>query len=106
PGGIRFSSVGHTPAMSLGNRLLLLASVLSLLMSGTTAAAQAARATASEVTIDAQPAFADEESTLRMALTDADGGPLAGAALTVERRTGDTWEPVSVVTTDETGRAS
>ncbi|MFC5495547.1 M15 family metallopeptidase [Nocardioides caricicola] len=94
--------------MSLGNRLLLLVSVVALVVGvlGSTASAQVARATPTEVTIGAPAAFAGEQTTLRIGLADPQGAPVAGAAVTVERRAGDTWEVVATVTTDETGRAA
>lgn len=94
--------------MSLGNRLPFLmtvvVSVLALLVGGT-AAAQAARATPTTVSIGGPADFAGEETTLRVGLTDPEGAPVVGAAVTVERRTGEAWETVSVVTTDDNGLA-
>lgn len=98
-------AAGHTAPMSPGSRLLMFLSVLAL-VSGLTATAHAARATATDVTLGADPAYADTETTLRIGLTGNDGAPVANAQVSVERRTGGTWTSVGTLTTDQDGRAT
>ena len=91
--------------MSLGSRLLVLLSALALLL-GLTAAANAARATPTQVGLDADRTYADTETTLRIALTAKGGAPLANAPVDIERRVDGGWVPVATVTTDQDGRAT
>lgn len=91
--------------MSLGPRLLVLLSTLVLLL-GLTSAAQAARATPSQLALGADATYADTETTLRIALTAKGGAALANAPVDIERRVDGGWRPVGTVTTDEDGRAT
>jgi 5-hydroxyisourate hydrolase-like protein (transthyretin family) len=91
--------------MSPGSRLLLLLSVLALVV-GLTATAHAARATATEVTLGAERAYADTETTLRIGLTGKGGAPVPDAQVSIERRTAGGWSPVGTLTTDQDGRAT
>lgn len=91
--------------MSHGYRLAVVLSTIALVV-GLTAAAEAARATATRVVIDAKPAYAGAETTLVVELTEKGGGAVSGAQLTLERRTGGAWSPVATLTTDPNGRAT
>ncbi|MDI6910853.1 hypothetical protein [Nocardioides sp.] len=68
-------------------------------------AAVAARAATTELSLGADPAYADNDTTLRIQLTSDGGQPLAGAQVTLERRTSQAWAPIGTVTTDANGRA-
>lgn len=68
--------------------------------------ADAARAAQSELSLDANRAYADAETTLRIDLVGDGGAGIANAPVTVERRTAGGWTPVATVTTDESGHAT
>ena len=65
----------------------------------------AARAGATELSLQADPAFADNDTTLLVRLTGGGGEPVMGGQVTLERRTAQTWAPIGTVTTDDSGRA-
>ncbi|MCX6402063.1 MAG: M15 family metallopeptidase [Propionibacteriales bacterium] len=65
---------------------------------------RAGAATASVLQLSAPAEYADRDTTLTVALTDA-GLPIAGAPVTVERWSGTAWQPVGIgpVLTDGAG---
>lgn len=93
--------------MQLGHAVTagLLAIVVAVGLASPAPAAPAARADASQLTLRAEPAYADTDTTLRLQLTDGAGAPLAGAQVTIERSTAGTWTPVATVTTGQDGTA-
>lgn len=92
--------------MHLGHRTVV--GILSVLLGvGLVAPIQSASAaTPTVVSVGADAAFADTETTLRVGLADEAGAPLANAPVVVERRTADAWAPVATVVTDTSGRAT
>jgi 5-hydroxyisourate hydrolase-like protein (transthyretin family) len=92
--------------MSLGSRLLLLLSTLVLVVGSSSSVAHAARVEPSELAFDAPAAYAGNQTTLRVVLTTSAGAPLAGAQVTLERRTAGTWSEVAVLTTGADGSAT
>ncbi len=92
--------------MSLGSRLLLLASALALGLGSPAAPAQGDPPPATtDLRLSARPAYAGSPTTLDVELVGGDGAPVAGAAVTVERRSGGVWGVVGTLTTDADGRA-
>ena len=92
--------------MSLGSRLLLGLSTLALVVASPTPAVRAAEPVATQVSLDAPPAYAGNETTLLVTLAADTGEPVGGAQVTLDRRTGGAWEVVATLTTDAEGRAS
>lgn len=95
--------------MSLGSRLLLVLSMLALVVGSTTTGARAARAARvvpTELALDARPAYAGNETTLRITLTTGAGDPVPDAQVALERRTDGAWAGIGTVTTDTDGRAA
>jgi 5-hydroxyisourate hydrolase-like protein (transthyretin family) len=95
--------------MHLGHAVVVAS--LSLLvavgvMPPTQAVSEGARAATSLLSLAADPAYADTETTLHVQLTGEGGQPVAGAQVALERRTSQTWTPLASVTTDENGRAA
>ena len=91
--------------MHLGHRLAV-ALFCVLFGAGLFAPADAARAGTTRLSLDADPAYAGNETTLRVVLVDGGGVGVANATVTLERRTAGEWAPVATVTTDESGRAT
>jgi 5-hydroxyisourate hydrolase-like protein (transthyretin family) len=92
--------------MSLGSRLLLVLSTLALVVGSLTASASAADPVPTALSLASSPAYAGAETALEVTLVTDAGEPVAGAAVTLERRIGDTWTPLGTVTTDAEGRAA
>ena len=92
--------------MSLGSRLLLVLSTLALVVASPTPAVRAAEPVATQVSLDAPPAYAGNETTLLVTLAADTGEPVGGAQVTLERRTDGAWGVVATLTTDAEGRAS
>ena len=90
-------------AMSLGSRVCVVVCALALAL-GLGAPVRAATSTV--LTLTAPAAYADDATTLTVAVTDENGSPLAGAQLLLERRNGEVWQGVGTVTTGGDGRAS
>ncbi|NYG56623.1 M15 family metallopeptidase [Nocardioides perillae] len=79
---------------------------LAVLLPALAVPAAAADEVATTTALRATPAKEGAPTTLTVTLT-ADGAPLAGREVELERATGDgTWAPLATVTTDETGAAS
>jgi 5-hydroxyisourate hydrolase-like protein (transthyretin family) len=91
--------------MHLGLRLAIGLFVI-LFGAGLFAPVQAARATVTELSLDAAPAYADGATTLRLDLVDAGGAGVPNASVAIERRTAGWWTPVATVTTDQDGHAT
>lgn len=70
---------------------------------GVLAPAHAEEPPASTLTLTGEPTYADRSTPLRITLVREDGSPVAGAQVTVERRTDGTWTQAGLVTTDEQG---
>ncbi|MBI2244819.1 MAG: M15 family metallopeptidase [Nocardioides sp.] len=83
----------------------LLSLVVALGVAPTADALVPARAATTELSLQADPAYADNDTTLRVQLAGDGGQPVAGAEVTLERRTSQVWAPIGSVTTDENGRA-
>ena len=89
--------------MTLGIRTTLLATVVAL-VAGLVPWSGAAAAGTTALGLAAAPAYAGTDTDLVVTLAD-DAGPVAGAAVVLERRTGGAWAPVATVATDAEGRA-
>ncbi|WP_155992854.1 M15 family metallopeptidase [Nocardioides sp. URHA0020] len=89
--------------MSLGTRLCVVVCALALATGMMTAAGAA---TTSRLSLTASKAFADNDSTVRVALTDETGAPVVGASVVIERRRKGSWTPVGTLVTGADGRAS
>ncbi|HEU5037396.1 MAG TPA: M15 family metallopeptidase [Nocardioides sp.] len=92
--------------MSLGSRLVLMLSTLALVVGSPTVEAHADPGLPSELSLEARPAYAGNDTTLQLTLTTAAGDRVSDARLALERRTDGAWAPVGTVTTDADGRAS
>ena len=79
---------------------------LALVVASPTPAVRAADPVATQVSLDAPPAYAGNETTLLVTLAADTGEPVGGAQVTLERRTGGAWGVVATLTTDAEGRAS
>ncbi len=75
------------------------------LLTGVLAPAAAA-ADPTTIRLTAARGYADAPTPLAVTLTAGDGTPLAGAAVTVERRRGGEWRRAARVVTDEAGLAT
>ncbi len=93
------------PHMRLG-RVLSSLLVVPLLALGPLAPAGAADPAPTTLTLRADPAFADQPTTLALHLTGADGTGVAAAEVAVERRVSGTWRAFATATTDDTGGAT
>ena len=97
--------------MVLGKSLVVVCTLLALALGVLPAAAAPAERPASRevppgLTLSAPPTYAGQDAPVTVALADEAGEPVAGASLRVERRSGDTWAEVAVLTTAEDGTAS
>jgi 5-hydroxyisourate hydrolase-like protein (transthyretin family) len=91
--------------MHLGHRLSI--GLLAVLVGvGLFAPAHAARAATATLSLAADPAYADTETTLRIDLVDEGGAGVAGATVDLARRTAGAWASVGTVTTDGAGHAT
>lgn len=88
--------------MSLGVRIVIVCCALALLAG---AGPVALAASGGSIAVTAAPARADDATEVVVAVVDAGGAPVAGAAVAVERRTGGAWQAVGTVTTGPDGRA-
>lgn len=79
--------------------------LLALVLAGFGTAPPASAAAASRLSADSAPARAQASATVRFALA-GESGPLAGAVLSVERRVGGQWRPITDLSTDEGGAGS
>jgi len=86
-------------------RWLLLGTVLAVAL-GLAGPAVAADPLATTLTLTARGTYADSQTTLRLALADRTGAPVAEAAVALERRLDGAWVALDPVTTDAAGRAS
>ena len=91
----------HSPLF----RLSVVLAVVTLLAGGLVATAAAAP-TPTQLELQASPAYADSETTLRIRLLAGTGEPIAGAPVELERRQGESWVPLGTVVTDAEGRAT
>lgn len=91
--------------MSLGLRVVLLACVLSLPLTGLSAAAGATAREPSGLELSSRPAYSDVETPVRLVLRTDAGEPIAGAQVEISRKEDGAWVPVGTVTTDAEGRA-
>lgn len=91
--------------MSLGNRLAVgvFSTVLAVVL---VPPADAAEQVATSLTLAAEPTYADRATPAQVELVSADGTPVEGAVVQVDRREGETWTPVGTVTTDSAGQAT
>lgn len=89
--------------MRLGRHVLLV--LLGLAVALGVLAAQATAATPTTLALRTAATYADATTTLRLDLRTSDGGPVAGAAVTLERRVGGVWQAVAGLTTDAAGHA-
>jgi 5-hydroxyisourate hydrolase-like protein (transthyretin family) len=91
-------------AMSLGR---LGALVLAIVLALGAPPAHAAASSPSLLTLDSAPRYADVATAIVVRLADqGNGSPIAEAQVLVERRVDGDWSEVSVVVTDEDGRAT
>src|SRR6478609_8776925 len=90
-------------AMSLGSRVGVVVCALALVIG---LGAHVNAATSTVLRLAAPAAYADQDTTLTLSLTDEEGAPLAGAPVLLERRTGGSWRAVGTLTTGDDGRAS
>jgi hypothetical protein len=88
--------------MSFGRWMVVFVSVLLVV---TTAPARAAEPASTTLALAAPGGYAGQATTLRVALAQADGAPMAAAQVAVERRVAGAWTAVATVTTDEAGAA-
>jgi len=96
--------LGH--AVLLGSLSLAVAvGVAPAAPASASGAASPTRATPSDLSLQADPAYAGAETTLRVELTGGGGEPIAGALVALERRTSQTWTSIGTVTTGDDGRA-
>ncbi|HEY0952698.1 hypothetical protein, partial [Nocardioides sp.] len=96
--------LGH--AVLLGSLSLAIAIGLAPAVQAAPATAMTgSRATPSELSLQADAAYAGAETTLRVELTGGGGEPVAGAPVALERRTSQTWTSIGTVTTGDDGRA-
>ena len=104
---LRLMRLGPAAAAALLSLLLALGVVPTADAGGAppAAAGGGARAAPTELSLHAEPAYADRDTTLRVQLAGDAGEPVAGAQVTLERRTSQAWTPIGTVTTDENGRA-
>lgn len=98
--------VGHTLAMSLGLRVVLLACVLALPLTGLSAAAGAAARVPSGLELSSNPGYSDTETTLRLRLRTDTGEPIPDAPVELTRKEDGAWVPLGTVTTDAEGLAT
>lgn len=89
--------------MRLGRHVLLV--LLGLAVAIGVLAAPAAAATPTALAMGTSATYADATTTLRLDLRTSAGGPVAGAAVTVERRVGGAWRAFAAATTDAAGHA-
>ena len=97
--------------MVLGKSLVVVCTLLALALGVLPAAAAPAERPAPRevppgLTLSAPPTYAGQDAPVTATLADEAGEPVAGASLRVERRSGDTWAEVAVLTTAEDGTAS
>src|SRR6478609_3359444 len=89
--------------MSLGSRAVVVVCALALAMG---VIAPAGGATTTTIALSAPAAYADQATTLTVAVTDETGAPVVGISVSLERSVGGGWQPVGTVVTDGSGRAS
>ncbi|MBF4160061.1 M15 family metallopeptidase [Nocardioides acrostichi] len=89
---------------SLLAHALVLVVLAALLGAAPTEAADAE--SGASLTLDVPPGYADTDAPLTLTLLDADGAPLAGEQVQVERRKAGKWRQVATLTTDDQGAAS
>ncbi|GAB6985823.1 M15 family metallopeptidase [Nocardioides pyridinolyticus] len=92
--------------MSLGLRVVLLACVLALPLTGLSAAAGAAARLATSIDLSSAPAYSDTETTLHLRLQTDEGEPIANASVELARKEDGAWVPLGIVTTDDRGMAT
>ena len=92
--------------MHLGQRVVLVLVLGLVLGTGLAAPAGAEDPSPTTLRMNGDPAYADQDTRLDLELLRGDGTPVAGATVSVERRTGGVWTQLAVVTTDATGRAA
>ncbi|MDO9457754.1 M15 family metallopeptidase [Nocardioides sp.] len=86
--------------LRLGTVVALLLALLALAVTPARAADPAA------LSLTTTGGYADEAAPLAVALLAADGTPLVGASVVVERRVGGAWTALATVVTDEAGAAT
>ena len=91
--------------MSLGSRLCLLLSALSVVVVASPPVPASAAST-STVRLSAPAVYAGRVTTVGVTLADGTGAPVAGATVAIERRTDGVWRQVGTVTTASDGRAA
>lgn len=84
----------------------MVVALLSLLLVLPSAPGWGAGPVATLLTVSAAGGFADTETAVVVSLVDAQGAPLPGAPVVVERTVGSVWQPVAQVVTDPQGAAS
>jgi len=87
-------------------RLTALTTVLLLALGSPAAGGEAADPTPTRLTLTAPTRYADQATPVLLTLTTADGVPVAGQPVTLERRRNGAWGPPQPATTDENGRAT
>ncbi len=86
--------------------LRLLGLTLGLLLAGVGLPASAQGLQPTDLTLDSVKRYADLDTPIRVTLvTEDEGQPVAGAPVLLERRVDGTWSDVTILTTDEAGRA-
>ena len=96
---------GHTGAMSLGCRLLVVVCSLAVLVGLASPAGAADETTPTTLSVTAAPRHAGSTTTLQVDLVDQTGAPVADAQVQLERRTDGAWTPLDPVITDADGHA-
>jgi hypothetical protein len=92
--------------MRLGPRIVAVCLATVVAVGLGSAPAPAAEPPPTTLTMDGRAVRADQDTTLRLDLTEGDGGAaVAGAPVVVERRTDRTWRALGTVVTDESGHA-
>ena len=89
-------------------RWLLWSTVWATVMAvalGLASPATAAEPIPTTLVLTAPSGYADTSATLRLALTDQTGVPVAAAVVALERRVDGAWVPMTPVTADANGRA-
>ena len=88
----------------LGPRLLI--GFLGVLLAVGLAPPTHAAAAPTGLSISGTPAYAGQNTTLRMELTDENGDPLAGKTVFVNRKVSGQWAPIGSAITDAEGTAT
>jgi hypothetical protein len=97
--------VGHNHPM-LGRLTALTTALLLALGASPAVGGEPAGAVPTTLTLSAPKRFADSVTPVRLTLTDANGDPVVGQPVDLERRRNGEWGPPQVALTDEDGRAT